>query len=121
MRLDICYGGCGGIWFDQTELEHMDPRASISLFTIWRHPRTEVSSTEARICPRCPNEPLNRKVSSEMMRVEVGQCPKCGGLWLDEREFSKIYKASGGEAVMPFWAVAMADAAIHPPGYRRGH
>jgi len=55
------------------------------------------------------------------MRVEVAQCPKCGGLWLDEREFSKIYKATGGEAVMPLWAVVMADAPIHPPGQRRGH
>jgi uncharacterized protein len=110
MTLDICYGGCGGIWFDRAELEHMDPRASISLHTVWRDPNTKVSLTGERVCPRCLNQALERKVFSEVIRVEVDQCPKCEGLWLDEGEFSRIYKASGGKAAMPLWAVTVADA-----------
>jgi len=120
MTLDICYGGCGGIWFDKRELEHMDPRASISLHTVWRDPNTKVSPTQTRVCPRCLNQALERKLFSEMIRVEVDQCPKCEGLWLDEGEFSRIYKASGGKAAMPLWAAAVAHAtgSIHPPGRR---
>jgi len=65
---------------------------------------------EPRLCPRCPNQMLDRKTFSELTRVEVDQCPKCGGLWLDEGEFTRIYKASGN-AAMPLWAAAMANVA----------
>jgi len=120
ITLDLCYGGCGGIWFDRSELERMDPRATISLHTVWRDPNSKVSSTQPRVCPSCLNEVLERKRFSEMVRVEVDQCPRCGGLWLDEGEFSRIYKATGGKAAMPLWAAAVADAAtsVHPPGNR---
>jgi uncharacterized protein len=108
MTLDICYGGCGGIWFDHRELEQTDPRASISLHTVWSDPSTKVSLTKPRICPRCPDHVLERKIFSELVRVEVDQCSNCGGLWLDEGEFTRIYKASGN-AAMPLWATAMAN------------
>jgi uncharacterized protein len=111
MTLDVCYRGCGGIWFDQTEVERTDPRASISLHTVWRDPNTKVSLTQSRLCPRCPNQLLERKIFSELVRVEVDQCPSCGGLWLDEGEFTRIYKASGN-AAMPLWATAMANVAV---------
>lgn len=120
MTLDICYGGCGGIWFDKTELEHMDPRASISLHTVWRDPNRKVSLTEPRLCPRCANQLLDHKLSSESVRVAVDQCPNCGGLWLDEGEFARIYKASGGKVAMPLWAVAEAVASIRPEPPRAG-
>ena len=31
MTLDICYGGCGGIWFDADELGRVEGRAAASL------------------------------------------------------------------------------------------
>ena len=108
MTLDVCYGGCGGIWFDQSELERTDPRASISLHTVWRDPNTKVSLTEPRLCPRCPNHVLERKIFSDLVRLEVDQCPNCYGLWLDEGEFTRIYKA-GGNPAMPLWAAAVTD------------
>ena len=117
MTLDVCYGGCGGIWFDQSELERTDPRAFISLHTVWRNPNTKVSVTELRPCPRCPNHVLERKIFSDLVRVQVDQCPSCGGLWLDEGEFTRIYKTSGN-AAMPLWAAAIADVAA-PPEARR--
>ena len=110
MTLDICYGGCGGIWFDKAELEHIDPRASISLHMVWLDPSTKVSLTGQRVCPHCLNQTLERKLFSEVIRVEVDQCRRCEGLWLDEDEFSRIYKATGGKAAMPLLAVALADA-----------
>jgi Zn-finger nucleic acid-binding protein len=113
MTLDVCYGGCGGIWFDQSELERTDPRASISLHTVWRDPNTKVSLTEPRVCPRCPSHVLERKIFSDLVRVVVAQCPSCAGLWLDEGEFRRIYTASGS-AAMPLWATAMANLAGVP-------
>jgi uncharacterized protein len=110
MILDVCYGGCGGIWFDKDELEHMDPRASISLPALWRNPQTRVSVSEPRICPRCQNQLLSRKSFSELVSARIDQCPNCGGFWLDEDEFVRIRKTSGG-AAMALWALAMPDTA----------
>jgi Zn-finger nucleic acid-binding protein len=46
-----------------------------------------------------------------MKQVEIDQCPKCGGMWLDAGEFSRIHQEIGGAKVSsPAWAKAMAEA-----------
>jgi Zn-finger nucleic acid-binding protein len=121
MTLDVCYGGCGGIWFDARELERVSARAATTLHTIWNVPVTSVKLTEPRLCPRCPEQTLDRKWFSDAQQVEIDQCPKCGGVWLDAGEFSRIYdEVKGGKVTPPGWATAMAEAAAvvknHPPG-----
>ena len=34
--VDVCYGGCGGIWFDANELERVSVRAAGSLHRVWQ-------------------------------------------------------------------------------------
>ncbi len=112
MTLDMCYGGCGGIWFDATELERVSARAATTLHSIWNVPRTNVKLTEPRMCPRCPEQKLDCKWFSDLKRVEIDQCPKCGGIWLDAGEFSRIYdEIKGAKVAPPGWATAMAEAA----------
>lgn len=112
MALDVCYGGCGGIWFDATELGRVSARAASTLHTIWNVPVSNVKQTEPRLCPRCPEQILDRKWFSDSQRVEIDQCPKCGGVWLDAGEFSRIYEEiKGAKVSSPIWAVAMAQAA----------
>jgi Zn-finger nucleic acid-binding protein len=54
---------------------------------------------------------LERKWFSDARKVEIDQCPKCGGIWLDDGEFSSIYEEiKRGKAGSPAWALAMADA-----------
>jgi Zn-finger nucleic acid-binding protein len=112
MTLDICYGGCGGIWFDANELQRVDARAATSLHTIWTAPHKKVELTEPRLCPRCPDQVLDRKWFSAAEKVEIDQCPKCGGIWLDAGEFSVIFdEMKVSKITPPGWAVAMAEAA----------
>jgi len=112
MTLDMCYGGCGGIWFDATELERLDARAATTLHTIWQVPTGAPSVTGPRKCPRCPGQVLERKWFSDLKKVEIDQCPKCGGVWLDAGEFSRIYdEIKGAKVAPPGWASAMAEAA----------
>jgi len=112
MTLDICYGGCGGIWFDANELERVDGRAATSLHTVWTAPHKKVELTEPRPCPRCPEQILDRRWFSAAKKVEIDQCPKCGGIWLDAGEFSVIYdEMKMSKITPPGWAVAMAEAA----------
>ncbi len=112
MTVDICYGGCGGIWFDQRELQRVDARSAANLHTVWRDPNKEVKLTEPRVCPRCPEQVLERRWFSEQKLVEIDQCPTCGGLWLDEGEFSRIHQeVKGAKVAPPGWVAAMAQAA----------
>jgi hypothetical protein len=112
MILDVCYGGCGGIWFDATELERVSASGATMLHTIWNVPTSNVKLTEPRWCPRCPDLVLERKWFSETKLVEIDQCPKCGGIWLDAGEFTRIYdEIKGAKATSPLWAIAMAEAA----------
>jgi len=112
MTLDVCYGGCGGIWFDATELERVDARAANTLHTIWQAPPGRARVEGARICPRCAGQELERKWFSEFKKVEIDQCPQCGGVWLDAGEFSRIYEEiKGSKVTSPAWASAMAEAA----------
>jgi len=112
MTLDICYGGCGGIWFDANELDRVTARAAASLHTIWQAPVGKLNLSEPRRCPRCPDQDLDRKWFSERKKVEIDQCPTCGGVWLDAGEFSRVYDEIKGPKLVPAgWARAMAEAA----------
>jgi len=112
MTLDLCYGGCGGIWFDAGELERVDTRAANTLHTIWQVPQGKVTLTEPRVCPKCPNQVLERKWFSESRQVEIDQCPACHGVWLDAGEFTRIQKEIGAtKTAPPGWASAIASAA----------
>jgi len=112
--VDMCFGGCGGIWFDATELERVSARAAAALHTVWQPTHRNVRATDPdapRACPRCPDQPLDRKWFSDAQQVEIDQCPKCGGLWLDDGEFTSIYdEIKRAQAGAPAWAPALADA-----------
>ncbi|HEV8113353.1 MAG TPA: zf-TFIIB domain-containing protein [Planctomycetota bacterium] len=111
ITLDMCYGGCGGVWFDANELDHVSPRAAGALHSIWQLASRADDSNGPRECPRCPEQVLDRKWFSDSLKVEIDQCPKCGGIWLDDGEFTKIHEEiKRGRAKSPPWAVAMDQA-----------
>jgi len=117
MTLDVCHGGCGGIWFDQDELKRVSAMSAASLHSIWKLQRGPAKLTEPRMCPRCAGQILERKWFSNAQRVEIDQCPTCEGIWLDDGEFSKIYEEiKGAKIAPPGWAsaIAAAAAAIKP-------
>ena len=112
MTLDVCYGGCGGIWFDAKELERVSARAATTLHSIWNAPVSNVKLAEPRICPRCLDQVLEAKWFSDLKMVQIDQCPRCDGVWLDAGEFSRIYdEMKGAKVTTPIWARAMAEAA----------
>ena len=91
--LDACQGGCGGIWFDAFELQKVDEEhetAGEPLLHIPRDERLVVDSSRKRECPRCAGVKLHRHFFSARRRIEVEQCPNCGGYWLDAGELALI-------------------------------
>ena len=93
LKVDVCQGGCGGIWFDAFELERADEEkeeVGQKLLDIKRDARVQVDRARKRECPRCAGIKLQRHFFSAKRRVEVDQCPNCAGYWLDAGELAAI-------------------------------
>ncbi len=91
--VDVCQGGCGGIWFDAFELQRADEEREVAgerLLNIQRDERIQVDPNRKRECPRCSGVKLKRHFFSPKRRVEVDECPSCGGYWLDAGELAQI-------------------------------
>ena len=119
MKIDVCYGGCGGIWFDAHELERVKARAEATGYTIGEIPVGKVNPTGMRLCPRCDRQLLRRKGFSEVKEVEIDECPQCSGIWLDAGEFHRIYEESKRvKETSPLWLAALdliAAKELKPP------
>jgi Zn-finger nucleic acid-binding protein len=102
--VDVCQGGCGGIWFDAFELQRVDEDKEVAgerLLNIQRDERIQVDPTRKRDCPRCAGVKLKRHFFSPKRRVEVDECPSCGGYWLDAGELAQIRLEKSQAATAP--------------------
>jgi uncharacterized protein len=92
--VDVCDGGCGGIWFDAGELRRVDEAHEPldgRLLDIRRDSALVVDHDARRNCPRCPElTVLLRRFTSVDRRVAVDECPGCGGVWLDAGELAEM-------------------------------
>lgn len=93
LKVDVCQGGCGGIWFDAFELQKVDEEEEAAgghLLDIQRDVSVKVDPNRKRECPRCDGVKLKRHFFSAKRLVEVDECPNCGGYWLDAGELTRI-------------------------------
>ncbi len=101
LTVDVCRGGCGGIWFDAFELQQVDePRESVGawLVNVERDPHLHVDASRKRACPKCEGVKLKRRHFSAKRRFQVDECPGCGGYWLDAGELEKVRDEMGETA-----------------------
>lgn len=93
VKVDVSTG-CGGIWFDNFELQKFDEKhesAGEELIRISEQYRNDDIDTSRRInSPRHPDVVMMRHFFSTKMKVEIDECPQCGGVWLDPGELQKI-------------------------------
>ena len=93
VTVDVCQGGCGGIWFDAFELKRVDEvheAAGEHLVKINRDSTRPVDRSRKRACPRCDGIKLKRHLFNPKSKIEVDHCPNCAGYWLDAGELEKI-------------------------------
>lgn len=93
VEVDVCQGGCGGIWFDNFEIKKFDEpheSAGEELLDIERDESITVDHTKRLKCPKCDEVVMMRHFFSVKKQVEVDECPGCGGFWLDAGELLKI-------------------------------
>lgn len=93
ITVDVCDGGCGGVWFDNYELDRVDEAhepADDFLLGVVRDPAPVMDTSARRHCPRCPDLVMMRHFVSVRREVEVDECPGCGGVFLDHGELAAI-------------------------------
>jgi Zn-finger nucleic acid-binding protein len=93
VTVDVCKGGCGGIWFDNFEFKKFDEpheSAGEALLDIERDESTVVDPTAKRNCPKCGDIVMMRHFFSVKKQVGVDECPGCAGIWLDAGELNQI-------------------------------
>ncbi len=101
ITVNACQQGCGGIWFNRFELKKIiDPKESSgeALLDIERDKDVHVDLEARKKCPTCKNMIMMRHFFSPQQAVEVEECPKCGGHWLDYGELGAIRDQYTSEA-----------------------
>ena len=104
VAVDVCHGGCGGLWFDAFELQRVDEEheaAGEHLLNIPRDPARRIDPDCKRDCPRCASIKLMRHRFNPKSSVEVDHCPNCSGYWLDSGELEKIRKENESARTRP--------------------
>ena len=91
--VDVCQGGCGGVWFDRFELQKVDEpheSAGEDLLHIEHDESLTIDPTQQHTCPKCKDTIMMRHFASVKREVAVDECPQCAGVWLDQGELIKI-------------------------------
>lgn len=82
-----CEAGCGSYWFDVQQIKRLPerlPGAGASLLTtVRRADGVKTFRNSQHICPKCQSTLLYRHCFSRKLEMEVDQCSKCGGWWVD--------------------------------------
>ncbi|MBN1815935.1 MAG: zf-TFIIB domain-containing protein [Sedimentisphaerales bacterium] len=99
VELDVCSRGCGGIWFDNYELQKFDEpfEPTEDLLQIEPKSGVTVDPSQRRQCPKCDNITMLRHFFSVKHQVEIDECQSCGGVWLDYGELEAIRNLFGSE------------------------
>lgn len=86
--------GCGGIWFDRFQLPKVKYKHQELGELIVEHLREHANpflDTAPRLnCPRDTDVVMMRRYFSPKRQIEIDECPKCGGIWLDAEELEGI-------------------------------
>lgn len=93
ITVDVCNGGCGGVWFDNFEFKKFDEpheSAGETLLDISVNESLNIEYGDKRGCPKCPDIIMRRHFFSVKRKTEIDECPTCGGIWLDAGELRTI-------------------------------
>src|SRR5205823_9860723 len=92
VNVDVCENGCKGIWFDQRKLVMLDEKnegLGAALEAALRYPRNNDGRRAAIECPKC-SIPMHAHEYNRAKEVNVDECYKCGGIFLDSGELTEI-------------------------------
>jgi uncharacterized protein len=80
---------CGGIWFDNGEIEQVTGGGERAREIEVSIPPVE-NAVEEMACPRCPEVALRRHEPEGQAGCVVHRCVSCAGTWLDRGRLRSI-------------------------------
>ena len=93
VETDVCEE-CGGLWLDRNELARFDrPETAFGDALIAHLQQFPVQLLDHAIRLRCPHHRdvvMLRRPYAAHARIEIDECPQCGGVWLDADELASI-------------------------------
>jgi Zn-finger nucleic acid-binding protein len=108
VKVDRC-PSCRGLWLDAGELERIQvARERDNAAVLSRMPAlgfdavalAEAKAARKLACPKC-GDPLGRREYGFCSQVLIDVCPRCHGIWLDDRELVALevfFERARGEA-----------------------
>ncbi len=96
--VDICTDGCGGIFFDNRELDKFDDACedyTEIAEALKSMGYVKIDDSVTRICPACGAKMVK---NGEVGGVIIDVCNICGGKFLDNGELEKIRAAEKGSS-----------------------
>ena len=122
LTVDVCRGGCGGIWFDAFELQQVDePRESTGewLIHIERDPKLRVDFSRKRACPKCDGVNLKRRHFSAKRRERRKRRPPASS-GLPRRCFATFIRCGRGNGCSVAHASSVQVARLPGLAIQRG-
>ena len=92
INIDVCVDGCGGMYFDNRELQKVqDDDASVSSIIESINLKAAFANVDVdapRVCPACGT---NMVKMGGNVGIEYDSCNVCGGKFLDNGELKKMH------------------------------
>lgn len=93
VKVDISEA-CGGVWFDNYELKKFDEvheSAGEKLAELMKKYKSDTIDLNKRLnSPRHPEVVMMRRYYSSKRQIQIDECPRCGGIWLDAGELTQL-------------------------------
>lgn len=89
-RVDVCAGGCRGLWFEWGELRRVDGHrkgAGPALARALKAEPRPVDDERVLACPACEVE-MEVTLYEPHPSLRIDQCADCGGVFLDAGELA---------------------------------
>lgn len=100
LTVDVCQQHCGGIWFDSGELQQVDEAHEGLCDTLLRvvpNQDVAIDRNKLRECPKCEGSSLEKHFVDDDYEVQVDECKKCHGVFLDAGELRTLREENRGE------------------------
>jgi len=85
---------CGGIFFDNFELEKFDEESELRGEVLAEHLKQFkaplLNENERINCPKCVTTVMRRFYYSPKNQIEIDECVTCNGIWLDTGELERL-------------------------------
>lgn len=89
----ICADGCGGLWLERRQVRKIGdrlPGAGVEFLDLRRAEGVHIFRNVEHPCPNCRTTLLYRHSFDRDLELEIDQCAKCAGFWLETGLLSGI-------------------------------